>query len=188
MKTAHYMLGLLLAVGVAAISFGPTHASAQQRNPDITRQELANFDRFLDSHPQIRADLTRNPNLINDARYVREHEELREFLATHDGVREELRETPTAFMRRENRYDAYNGGGYSGGGYNGGGRPGYYRDEDQPHMEAALQHLRQAEQELGKGTSDKGGHRVRAMEMIRQAQSELNAGINFDDRHSGDRR
>ena len=93
-------------------------------------------------------------------------------------------------MRRENRVDGRGGynGSYNNGGYYGSGRPGYYRDEDQPHMEAALQLLRQAEQELSRGTSDKGGHRVRAIGIIRQAQSEVNAGINFDDRHGGDRR
>jgi hypothetical protein len=172
-----------IALAALFISFAPASAKAQQRNTDINRQELQNFDRFLDSHPQIKSDLTRNPSLVNDSRYVQDHPELREFLASHNGVREELREYPGAFMRQERAAE----GGYNGGGYNGGGRPGY-RDEDQPHMEAALQHLRQAEEELSKGTQDKGGHRVRALGMIRQAQSEINSGIHYDDQHGGDRR
>ena len=180
-RTGRYVFGFVLAMALASMTFVVRSVSAQQT--DISRQELQNFDRFLDSHQQIRSDLTRNPSLVNDPRYLQDHPELREFLASHNGVREELREYPGAFMRKENAAN----GGYNGG-YNGGGRPGYYRDEDQPHMEAAMQHLRQAEQELGKGTSDKGGHRLRAMQMIRQAESEVNAGINFDDRHGGDRR
>jgi hypothetical protein len=63
------------------------------------------------------------------------------------------------------------------------GGAAFYADEDQPHMEAAMQHLRQAQEELQRATSDKGGHRVRAVEFIKQAQSEINAGMHFDDRH-----
>jgi hypothetical protein len=61
------------------------------------------------------------------------------------------------------------------------------RDEDQPHMEAALQHLREAEEELGRATRDKGGHRSRALALARQAESEVNAGIHYDDSHGGNR-
>jgi hypothetical protein len=59
----------------------------------------------------------------------------------------------------------------------------FFVDEDQPHMEAAMQHLRQAQEELERATSDKGGHRVRAIGFIRQAQGEVQAGMHFDDRH-----
>jgi hypothetical protein len=59
----------------------------------------------------------------------------------------------------------------------------FFVDEDQPHMEAAMQHLRQAQEELQRATSDKGGHRVRAIEFVKQAESEVQAGMHFDDRH-----
>jgi hypothetical protein len=59
----------------------------------------------------------------------------------------------------------------------------FFVDEDQPHMEAAMQHLQQAQQELERGTSDKGGHRVRAIGLIKQAESEVQSGMHFDDRH-----
>ena len=146
------------------------------------RQEMENFDRFLDSHPQIRAELTQNPQLVNDPRYLQSHEELREFLASHNGVREELREYPGAFMRKENREEAREAG------YNGGYNGGYQGNEFQPNMEAALQHLRQAEEALARATSDKGGHRARALNLIRQAEGEVNSGIHYDDTHGGDRR
>ena len=59
----------------------------------------------------------------------------------------------------------------------------FFVDEDQPHMEAAMQHLRQAQEELQRGTKDKGGHRVRAIEFVKQAENEVQAGMHFDDRH-----
>jgi len=74
-------------------------------NPDITRRELQNFDNFLDTHPAIDAELSRNPRLIESPEYVSSHPELKTFLATHPGVREEMKETPRYFMHREERFD-----------------------------------------------------------------------------------
>src|SRR5947209_1237389 len=74
-------------------------------NPDITRQELANFDRFLDTHPEIAKQLQANPSLINNPEWVENHPDLRAFLASHPGVREEIQETPRFFMQREQRFE-----------------------------------------------------------------------------------
>ncbi len=53
----------------------------------------------------------------------------------------------------------------------------------QPHMQAALDHLRDARGELQEASADKGGHRVKAIELINQAIDEVQAGIRFDNRH-----
>jgi hypothetical protein len=57
------------------------------------------------------------------------------------------------------------------------------QQEYQPNMGAALQHLREAEQELQRASSDKGGHRVQAIQLINQAEREVQAGIDFDSQH-----
>jgi hypothetical protein len=49
----------------------------------------------------------------------------------------------------------------------------------EPHMAAALQHLRQAEEELEKAAPNKGGHLIHAMKLTQQAQSQLIAGIQW---------
>ncbi|HKC70497.1 MAG TPA: hypothetical protein VKB60_02685, partial [Terriglobales bacterium] len=72
---------------------------------DVTRTELANMDRFMDSHPEIAEQLRKNPSLIEDKRFVKTHPELREFLAQHPRVREEYKENPNAFMQQEQRFD-----------------------------------------------------------------------------------
>jgi len=72
---------------------------------DVTRGELANMDRFMDSHPEIAAQLRSNPSLVNDKQFVDNHPELRQFLAEHPGVREEYKENPNAFMNQEQRFD-----------------------------------------------------------------------------------
>jgi hypothetical protein len=73
------------------------------RDNDITRRELASFDRFLDSHRETAEQLRRNPSLINNREFVDKHPELQTYLQQHPGVREELTENPNAFMRQEER-------------------------------------------------------------------------------------
>ena len=48
---------------------------------------------------------------------------------------------------------------------------------DQPHMQAALDHLRLAKSNLESATADKGGHRVKAIDYVNQAIDEVKKGI-----------
>jgi len=48
---------------------------------------------------------------------------------------------------------------------------------DQPHMQAALDHLRQAKTNLEKATSDKGGFRKKAIDEVNDAIDETKKGI-----------
>jgi len=96
-----------LAVVIFSGAFGAA-AMAQQwpgRNPDISRTEIANFDQYLDHHPDVAARLAADPRLINDPRFVATHPDLHAFLASHPGVREEIHESPGQFMYREGHYD-----------------------------------------------------------------------------------
>lgn len=92
---------------LALCVFLPCLANAQAH--DITRGELSSFDAYLDKHHDVRADLSRNPNLINDPAYLGKHPHLREFLEQHPNVREELKENPSAFMQRENSFEKNEG-------------------------------------------------------------------------------
>jgi phage-related protein len=76
---------------------------AQDR--DITRRELANFDEFLDSHREIAEQVRKDPSLLDNQQYLKDHPDLQRYLWNHPGVREEVKENPTAFMHQENRYD-----------------------------------------------------------------------------------
>jgi hypothetical protein len=51
--------------------------------------------------------------------------------------------------------------------------------KSEPHMPAALQHLRQAEEELEKAGHNKGGHRENAMRLTKQAQTQVEQGIQY---------
>ena len=78
---------------------------SRKGDKDINRGELKNFDRFLDGHPEVREQLAKNPGLADDPGYLAKHPELKEFLSSHAGVREELKENPKAFMKRERRFE-----------------------------------------------------------------------------------
>src|SRR6266568_4023631 len=76
-----------------------------RRDNDTTRGELASFDRFMDSHPEIAEQLRRDPSLVKNEDFVRNHRDLQEYLQQHPGTREEITENPDRFMRQEQRYD-----------------------------------------------------------------------------------
>jgi hypothetical protein len=72
---------------------------------DVTKQEIKTWDSFLDSHPNIAADLQKDPQRVNDPGFISSHPELQSFLNDHPNVREELKENPTKVMNRENKYE-----------------------------------------------------------------------------------
>jgi hypothetical protein len=71
----------------------------------ITRAELENMGRFLDSHPEIAEQLQKDPSLIDKPQFVDNHPELKAFLAEHPELRAQFDEHPDAFMHREERFD-----------------------------------------------------------------------------------
>ena len=89
------------------------------KNPDVfmhqesrydrfeNRRELANFDRFLDSHNEVADQLRKNPSLVNDQQFLKDHPNLNAYLQDHPEVREDLRNNPNGFMRQENSYDTH---------------------------------------------------------------------------------
>jgi hypothetical protein len=107
------VLATLFSIGAPAsgqtanppIQYRPVGPPMQGQDNDTTRREIAGMDNFLDSHPEIAEQLRKDPSLINNASWVQNHPALQEYLQSHPGVREEFSENPSAFMRREERYD-----------------------------------------------------------------------------------
>ncbi len=99
------ILKTLAAASLAILMAAPALAQNARNDNDITRGELLNLDRFLDTHSQIESDLRANPSLINDRAYISSHPELQQFLRTHPGVAEEARENPNRLVRREAAFD-----------------------------------------------------------------------------------
>ena len=55
--------------------------------------------------------------------------------------------------------------------------------ERQPHMVAALEHLRAAKDELKAASRDKGGHREAAIKAIEDAIDHVKEGMRYSERH-----
>jgi phage-related protein len=72
---------------------------------DATRRQLASFDSFLDSHPEVAEQLRKDPSLVNNEEFVEKHGELQQYLQQHPEIREELSRNPNAFMHQEERFD-----------------------------------------------------------------------------------
>jgi hypothetical protein len=53
----------------------------------------------------------------------------------------------------------------------------------EPHMSAALGHLRQAKDELDKATPNKGGHREKAIQLVNQAIQQVEEGERYYEQH-----
>ncbi len=72
------------------VTSGPT------QDNDTTRGELARFDQFLDSHREIAEQLRKDPSLVNNDRFVKDHPVLQSYLKDHPGIREEIKENPNS--------------------------------------------------------------------------------------------
>ena len=83
----------------------PAQNTPPVQDNDTTRQELASFNQFLDSHPELAGQLRKDPSLVNNDDFVKQHPSLQAYLQDHPAVREEITENPNAFMRQESRYD-----------------------------------------------------------------------------------
>ena len=65
-------LAVLVFLGTPARAQStPSQATQPTQDKDTTRQELAQFDRFLDSHQEIREQLRKNSSLVNDKEFLR---------------------------------------------------------------------------------------------------------------------
>src|ERR1700741_2816577 len=102
------MLAALISLGVPAVVHAtPIQSGRAAQDNDITRQELALFDQFLDMHREIAEQVQRDPSLVNNDQFVKNHPALQTFMQQHPAVREELKENPKAFMHREAVYEPH---------------------------------------------------------------------------------
>jgi len=67
----------------------------------ISENDLRSFERYLDEHWETAQELYRNPDLINDREYVRDHTALRNWLEDHPEAAREIRENPRAVLWSE---------------------------------------------------------------------------------------
>ena len=100
-----YALALLLAAtSVTVNATSLAQAAWDWRGPYPRRASLlspeqdSHLQHFLRNHQNVYHDLQRNPQLANDRNYLRRHDDFREFLSDHPGIRSAFRTDPYAVM------------------------------------------------------------------------------------------
>jgi zona occludens toxin (predicted ATPase) len=93
------------ASGQSTPSQGMPSSSMPSQDNDTRNSQIANMDRFLDSHPEVSEQLRKDPSLIRNDQFITSHPALQEYLQQHPGIREEFTENPNAFMAREQRFE-----------------------------------------------------------------------------------
>jgi len=72
---------------------------------DRNRGEMASMDSFLDGHPEIAEQVRKDPSLLTNEQFVKQHPALQTYLQQHPQVREQIAQNPNNFMQREQRFD-----------------------------------------------------------------------------------
>jgi hypothetical protein len=72
---------------------------------DRDQRDVANFDRFLDGHREISEQVRKDPSLLDNPEFVRNHPALESYFRDNPGVRDEIRQDPRAFMHQEDAFD-----------------------------------------------------------------------------------
>jgi hypothetical protein len=85
-------------------------AEARFERNEVDRAELANFDRFLDAHRDIAMQLRKDPSLVNNQQYLKDHPQLQSYLQDHPEIRQQIDRNPSAFMQQENEYERFENG------------------------------------------------------------------------------
>jgi hypothetical protein len=93
--TSLFCLGTPLHARTAAV---PNRAAQTE---DASRLEIDSFNRFLESHQEVGADLHSRPWLVDNHDYLERHPELRGYLQDHPGVKQAISDNPVAFMKED---------------------------------------------------------------------------------------
>lgn len=75
----------------------------EERSPidRVSERDLRSFDHYLDSHWETAQELYRDPDLINDRRFLRDHDALRDWLDDHPDAARVIAANPRDFLWRQ---------------------------------------------------------------------------------------
>jgi hypothetical protein len=97
----------LVGVGASAHAQSmPSQTSRPLQDKEASHQELSRFDQFLDDHREIADQLRKDPSLVNNDEYLKDHPALQTYLQDHPGIREQIKQNPNAFTHEEARYES----------------------------------------------------------------------------------
>jgi hypothetical protein len=68
-------------------------------------REAGRLHQFMDSHPEIAEQVRRNPSLLDNRDFVKNHPALQNFLQDYPGTRDQIAQDPNAFMHQGDDFD-----------------------------------------------------------------------------------
>ncbi|MDE3178096.1 MAG: hypothetical protein KGM47_00435 [Acidobacteriota bacterium] len=80
-----------------------------RRGGDVSRGEAARADRYFDQHPALARQLQKNPKLVDNPEFMENHPGFQKYLQNHPEIREDIKQNPYAFRRRERQYERHEG-------------------------------------------------------------------------------
>jgi len=87
---------------LTSVAFADRDYSRSSYSEDqLSGKDLHSFERYLDSHDETARALRQNPDLINDRRFVHDHDALKDWLDDHPDAAEAIRANPERYLSRE---------------------------------------------------------------------------------------
>jgi hypothetical protein len=68
------------------------------------READRNLGEFLGQHPELREQLHKDPNLVNDPKFVADHPDLQKYMQDHPKIADHWKAHPANVMHREQRF------------------------------------------------------------------------------------
>ncbi|HEV8711655.1 MAG TPA: hypothetical protein VGX03_02365 [Candidatus Binatia bacterium] len=72
----------------------------------MSQRDLRSFQNYLDSHEETAQQLYRNPELLTDRRFIRNHEALNDWLESHPDAAQALQADPHRYLERGQGYSS----------------------------------------------------------------------------------
>ena len=101
MRKHWQILFCVVALVLTSVVSPPSSMARDDGRTRISDADLRSFERYLDEHWETAQELYQNPDLINDRKYVRKHQALRNWLQDHPEAAREIRENPRAVLWQE---------------------------------------------------------------------------------------
>jgi hypothetical protein len=95
-KTLAPLVACALMLAISLIGLATPAWSDYRQMSD----EVAQFHAFMRKHPKVSTELQTNPELINDRKYLAQHDEVKDFLKKHPVVRDEIAQHPRRVFGR----------------------------------------------------------------------------------------
>lgn len=105
MRAMFWSMALVFLASVTGAQLSA--AKDSKREKDLTRQELREFDEFLEMHHEIDCELKVDPSLVNHPGFLADHPALKEFLEDHPHARTELKAHPRTHVLKKPNCEEY---------------------------------------------------------------------------------